>query len=64
MLAAHSSGALCLLGAAARGLPAPALVIYEPPWPLPGRADPSDALDAMEVRLAAGDPEGASWRSG
>lgn len=58
VFAAHSSGAVCLLGAAAGGLRAPALVVYEPPWPLPGRADPSEALDAMDARLAAGDPEG------
>jgi pimeloyl-ACP methyl ester carboxylesterase len=56
--AGHSSGALCLLGAATLDLPARELMVYEPPWPLPGRADPSDALDAMEARLAAGDPEG------
>jgi hypothetical protein len=56
--AAHSSGAVCLLGAAARGLPAAHLVVYEPPWPLPGRRSDGPALDAMEARLAAGDPEG------
>jgi hypothetical protein len=27
-------------------------------WPLPGRADPSAALEAMEERLAADDPAG------
>ncbi|GAA4861468.1 alpha/beta hydrolase [Actinomycetospora straminea] len=59
VLAAHSSAAVCLLGAAAGGLPASALVVYEPPWPLPGRDDPTEALDAMDARLAAGDPEGA-----
>ncbi|MFC5139171.1 alpha/beta fold hydrolase [Actinomycetospora rhizophila] len=59
VLAAHSSGALCLLGAAAREVPAASLVVYEPPWPLPGRADPTAALDAMEERLAAGDPAGS-----
>jgi Alpha/beta hydrolase family len=59
VFAGHSSGAVCLLGAAARGLPAAGLVVYEPPWPLPGRADDTDALDAMEARLAAGDPEGS-----
>ncbi|MEJ2860017.1 alpha/beta fold hydrolase [Actinomycetospora flava] len=58
-IAAHSSGAVCVLAAAASGeLPAASLVLYEPPWPLPGRADYSAALDAMDARLAAGDPEG------
>ncbi|MDD7965012.1 alpha/beta fold hydrolase [Actinomycetospora lemnae] len=59
VLAAHSSAAVCLLGAAADGLPASTLVVDEPPWPLGGRDDPTGALDAMEARLAAGDPEGA-----
>ncbi|GAA4941554.1 pimeloyl-ACP methyl ester carboxylesterase [Actinomycetospora succinea] len=60
VVAAHSSGAVCVLGAAASGeLPAAGLVLYEPPWPLPGRADDTETLDAMDARLAAGDPEGA-----
>ena len=47
-------------GAAASGdLPAASLVLYEPPWPLPGRTDHSAVLDAMDARIAAGDPEGA-----
>lgn len=60
VIAGHSSGAVCVLGAAASGdLPAASLVVYEPPWPLPGRVDETDVLDAMDARLAAGDPEGA-----
>ncbi|MHC1562746.1 alpha/beta fold hydrolase [Actinomycetospora sp. C-140] len=59
VFAAHSSGALCLLGAATLDLPAASLVVYEPPWPLPGRPDDTPILDAMDARLAAGDAEGA-----
>jgi hypothetical protein len=59
VFAGHSSGAVCLLGAAAHGLPAAALVVYEPPWPLPGREDDTATLDEMDARVAAGDPEGA-----
>ncbi|MDL5155260.1 alpha/beta fold hydrolase [Actinomycetospora termitidis] len=59
VVAGHSSGAVCVLGAAARGLAASALVLYEPPWPLPGRPDDSATLDRMEAQLAAGDAEGA-----
>ncbi|MFC5060625.1 alpha/beta fold hydrolase [Actinomycetospora atypica] len=59
VVAAHSSGAVCTLGAAARGLRASALVLYEPPWPLTGRPDQSDVLDRMDAQVAAGDPEGA-----
>lgn len=60
VVAGHSSGAVCVAGAAASGdLPAASLVLYEPPWPLPGRTDHSAVLDAMDARIAAGDPEGA-----
>ncbi len=57
VVAAHSSGAVCLLGAAVHGLPARALVVYEPPWPLAGRVPTTDALDEMDAHLAAGDRE-------
>lgn len=59
VFAAHSSGAVCLLGAAARGLPAYALVVYEPPWPVEGRRSTTDELDEMDAQIAAGDPQAA-----
>jgi pimeloyl-ACP methyl ester carboxylesterase len=59
VLAGHSSGAVCVLGAAARGLEARALVLYEPPWPDDARERTPDELDEMEAHLAAGDPERA-----
>ena len=55
ILAANSSGAVCLLGAAAAGLSAPALVVYEPPWPIAGRRPDTEILDEMDAHLAAGD---------
>lgn len=59
VVAAHSSAALFALGAAARGLTAASLLLYEPPWPLPGRPDDTATLDAMDALAAAGDLEGS-----
>lgn len=59
VVAAHSSAALFALGAAARGLAAASLLLYEPPWPLPGRPDDTPTLDAMDALAAAGDLEGS-----
>ena len=59
VVAGHSSGAVCALGAAARGLAPSALVLYEPPWPLAVRPEESGVLDRMDAQVAAGDAEGA-----
>ena len=59
VVAANSSAAVCVLGAAARNPAASALVVYEPPWPLPGRPDLTAVLDRMDAQVAAGDAEGA-----
>lgn len=59
VMAGHSSGAVCVLGAAARGLAASAVVLYEPPWPMPGRPDDTATLDRMDAQVAAGDLEAA-----
>ena len=58
-LAAHSSGAICALGAVAGGLPLAGLVLYEPPWPVEGPNPGVDCLDQIERRIAYGDPEAA-----
>jgi alpha-beta hydrolase superfamily lysophospholipase len=59
VLAAHSSGATCALGAALRGTPFASLVLYEPPWPVDGPlADPGQ-IEAVESLIAAGDRDGA-----
>lgn len=57
VVAAHSSAAVFALGAAARGLAATSLLLYEPPWPLPGRPDDTETLDAMDALAAKGDLE-------
>lgn len=59
VLAAHSSAAVCLLGAVAIGLPAQALVIYEPPWPLGIRPSLDAVYDEMDALVAAGDRDAA-----
>ena len=59
VVAAHSSAAVFALGAAARGSSAASLLLYEPPWPLPGRPDDTPTLDAMDALAAAGDLEGS-----
>lgn len=59
MVGGHSSGALCVLGAAQRGLPASALVLYEPPWPLTDDHTPMEQVEKIEAMIAAGDRDGA-----
>ncbi|HEX3769777.1 MAG TPA: alpha/beta hydrolase [Polyangiaceae bacterium] len=57
----HSSGAILSLRAAMRGLPMAKLVVYEPPFIIPGTrpAPPADALARIEAAVASGDREGA-----
>ena len=59
LLGAHSSGAICALGAALNRLPLRGLVLYEPPWPVEGPNPGVDRLDQIERRIAHGDPEAA-----
>jgi pimeloyl-ACP methyl ester carboxylesterase len=49
----HSYGAVCVLGAAARGAPVRRVVLYEPPGP--PTVDPG-WLERAEALIAAGDP--------
>jgi len=58
-VAAHSSGATVVLGAAARGMPAAWLALYEPPWPVDGPLGSQEAIDAIEASIAAGDRDAA-----
>jgi pimeloyl-ACP methyl ester carboxylesterase len=57
-LAGHSSGAICVLGAAALVTPA-ALVLYEPPFPVGLEIYDPGVVARLEALLAAGDPERA-----
>jgi hypothetical protein len=57
----HSSGAVLALEAAAAGVPLTRLALYEPPYTAPpGSAGDDAMLDAVQARLAAGDPDGAA----
>ena len=48
MLVGHSSGAQLVLEAVARGLPARRVVVYEPPYVMPGRTPPgADLADRL-----------------
>ena len=58
-VAAHSSGAIVVLGAVARGAAAAWMVLYEPPWPVDGRLAPAERIDAVEALIAAGDRDAA-----
>jgi pimeloyl-ACP methyl ester carboxylesterase len=53
-VAAHSSGAICALGAAVRGTSFTTLVLYEPPWPVDGPQARPEQIDAVEDLVAAG----------
>jgi pimeloyl-ACP methyl ester carboxylesterase len=59
VVAAHSSGATCALGAALQGAPFASLVLYEPPWPVDGPLAQPTQIDAVEHLVAAGDRDGA-----
>jgi pimeloyl-ACP methyl ester carboxylesterase len=58
----HSTGAVCALGAAARGARISGLVLYEPPWPTDGGHPPTAHADEMDELIAAGQPERALQR--
>lgn len=58
-LAGHSSGAICVLGAVARGLPVTGLVLYEPPWPVDGPNPGVQQLGDIEQLIADQDRDGA-----
>jgi len=58
-LAAHSSGAICALGAALGGLSLGGLVLYEPPWPVRGPNPGVARLDEVEEHIRRGDRDGA-----
>jgi pimeloyl-ACP methyl ester carboxylesterase len=57
-LAGHSSGAICVLGAAGLVTPA-ALVLYEPPWPVARPRVPAERIDAVDDLVARGDRDAA-----
>ena len=61
-VAGHSTGAVCALGAAARGARISGLVLYEPPWPTDGGHPPTAHADEMDELIAAGQPERALER--
>ena len=58
-LAAHSSGAICALGAALGGVSLTGLVLYEPPWPVRGSNPGVARLDEVDEHLRRGDRDGA-----
>lgn len=58
-VAGHSSGATIALGAAAGGLRAAWLVLYEPPWPVDGPLGSRRSIEAIEALIAAGDRNAA-----
>jgi pimeloyl-ACP methyl ester carboxylesterase len=60
-LLGFSSGAVVALEATAAGLPVDKLVLYEPPFVLPGTGfppPPSDYVQALDALVAAGDKDG------
>ncbi|MGK5170956.1 alpha/beta hydrolase [Geodermatophilus sp. CPCC 205761] len=59
LVAGHSSGAVCVLGAATRGARLTGLVLYEPPWPHAGWHPTAEGADEMDEFIAAGRPERA-----
>lgn len=59
VVAAHSSGATCALGAALCGAPFAGLVLYEPPWPVDGPLATAEQISAVESLVAAGDRDDA-----
>lgn len=59
VLAANSSAAVCLLGAAARGLQARALIVYEPPWPVESQPSQSEIFDEMDRLVSIGERDEA-----
>jgi pimeloyl-ACP methyl ester carboxylesterase len=61
-VAGHSTGAVCALGAAARGARLDRLVLYEPPWPHAGWQPTTAHADEMDELIAAGQVEGALER--
>jgi len=62
VVAGHSTGAVCALGAAARGARISGLVLYEPPWPTDDGHPPTAHADEMDELIAAGQPERALER--
>src|SRR5215218_4246459 len=61
-VAGHSTGAVCALGAAARGADLAGLILYEPPWPHEGWEPPTAHADEMDELIAAGQAERALER--
>jgi pimeloyl-ACP methyl ester carboxylesterase len=60
-LVGHSYGALCALGAAARGAPLARLVLYEPPLAAaPGAYCPPGLIETMREAIARADPDAAA----
>lgn len=58
-MAAHSSGAICTLGAALRGMPVAGLVLYEPPWPV-GESNPGmTRIGEVEELIRRGERDAA-----
>jgi hypothetical protein len=57
----HSSGAMISLEAVARGLPVPAITVYEPPYIVDDQRPrpPADLPDRLQELIAAGDRDGA-----
>jgi pimeloyl-ACP methyl ester carboxylesterase len=58
-VAGHSSGAVCVLGAAACGTKMASLILYEPPWPDDDWHPPTAHADQMDALIAAGQAERA-----
>lgn len=58
-VAGHSSGAVCVLGAALAGAPVGSLLLYEPPWHLPDHPVPSGAVEAFARGVADGNRDDA-----
>src|SRR5581483_3421946 len=57
----HSYGALCALGAAARGARLGRLLLYEPPLPAsPGDYCPPDLIETMRQAVGRGDADAAA----
>jgi pimeloyl-ACP methyl ester carboxylesterase len=61
-VAGHSTGAICVLGAATRGAQLAGLILYEPPWPYEGWQSPTAHADEMDELIAEGKPEHALER--
>ena len=61
-VAGHSSGAVCVLGAAAGGAQTGGLILYEPPWPHEGWQPSAAHADHMDEFIAANQAERALER--